>query len=159
MQKTVIATLLSALLLMSATSVQADETAVSILREGSQPSTPADAKYFTGRARVDSRFQRSEPARIGGGLVTFEAGARTAWHSHPLGQTLIVTAGTGWVQHWGGAVQEFREGDVVWIPPEVKHWHGATATTGMAHFAVSEYLNGKSVVWMEKVSEEQYLAK
>lgn len=159
MQKAAIASMLSALFLMPAVSVQADESAISILREGSQPSTPADARYFTGTARVDSRFQRSEPARIGGGLVTFELGARTAWHSHPLGQTLIVTAGAGWVQHWGGAIQEFSVGDVVWIPPGVKHWHGATATTGMAHFAVSESLNGKSVDWMEKVTQEQYLAK
>ncbi|MDR3413086.1 MAG: cupin domain-containing protein [Formivibrio sp.] len=159
MQKTAITAMLSGFLLMPATSVQADDPTVSILRVGSQPSVPADAKYFTGVARVDSRFQRSEPAKISGGLVTFEPGARTAWHSHPLGQTLIVTSGVGWVQSWGGAVQEFREGDVVWIPPEVKHWHGATATTGMSHFAVSESLNGKSVVWMDKVSDEQYLAK
>lgn len=159
MQKAAISTMLSALLLMPAVSARANESAISILREGSQPSTPADARYFTGTARVDSRFQRTEPAQIGGGLVTFEAGARTAWHSHPLGQTLIVTAGTGWVQHWGGAIQEFSVGDVVWIPPAVKHWHGATATTGMAHFAVSESLNGKSVAWMEKVTQEQYLAQ
>lgn len=157
MQKATITSLLSALLLLPAASVQADEPTV--LRAGSQASTPADAKYFTGMARVDSRFQRAEPARIGGGLVTFEPGARTAWHSHPLGQTLIVTAGTGWVQHWGGAVQEFSAGDVVWIPPSVKHWHGATATTGMAHFAVSESLDDKSVDWMEKVTQDQYLAK
>lgn len=157
MQKTTMTTLLSALLLMPAASVQADEPI--ILRAGSQPSTPADAKYFTGVARVDSRFQRAAPAKIGGGLVTFEAGARTAWHSHPLGQTLIVTAGKGWVQHWGGAIQEYSVGDVVWIPPQVKHWHGASATTAMAHFAVSESLNGKSVEWMELVSQEQYLAK
>lgn len=159
MQKAAIMAMLSALLLLPMTSVQADAPVVSVIRLGALPSVAADARYFTGSAQVDSRFQRSEPARIGGGLVTFAPGARTAWHSHPLGQTLIVTSGIGWVQSWGGAVQEFRAGDVVWIPPEVKHWHGAGATTGMAHFAVSESVNGKSVTWMEKVTDEQYLAK
>jgi quercetin dioxygenase-like cupin family protein len=106
--------------------------------------------------RVDSRFQGTAPARIGGGIVTFEPGARTAWHTHPLGQTLIVTAGVGLVQEWDGPVQEIRPGDIVWIPPGVKHWHGATTTNGMSHIAVSEALDGKSVAWMEQVSEDQY---
>ena len=106
--------------------------------------------------RVDSLFRRSPPARIGGGVVTFAPGARTAWHSHPLGQTLIVTAGVGLVQEWAGPAQEIRPGDIVWIPPGVKHWHGATAANGMSHIAISESLDGKTVEWMEKVSDQQY---
>jgi len=105
---------------------------------------------------VDQRFQRPDPARVGGGIVTFQPGARTAWHTHPLGQTLIVTAGTGWVQREGGPVEEIRVGDVVWIPPNVRHWHGATATTSMSHVAIAEALDGKSVDWKEQVTEEQY---
>lgn len=123
---------------------------------GSQPSSAGGEQNFTGSVRVDSRFQASAPARVGGGIVTFEPGARTAWHTHPLGQTLIVTAGVGRVQKWGDAVQEIRPGDVVWILPNVKHWHGATSTVGMSHVAISEALEGKSVAWMEKVSQEQY---
>lgn len=129
---------------------------VAVTRAGSQPSTVGPAENFTGSVRVDSRFSRTDPARVGGGIVTFEPGARTAWHTHPLGQTLIVTAGVGRVQHWGGPVQEIRPGDVVWIPPGVKHWHGASATVAMSHIAISESLNGNSVNWMEKVSDEQY---
>jgi quercetin dioxygenase-like cupin family protein len=106
--------------------------------------------------RVESRFQGTAPARIGGATVTFEPGARTAWHSHPLGQTLIVTAGVGLVQEWSGPIQEIRPGDIVWIAAGVKHWHGATPTNGMSHIAFSESLNGKSVEWMEKVTDEQY---
>jgi 4-carboxymuconolactone decarboxylase len=127
-----------------------------ILRQGSQPTTKGSPDYFIGSVTVDQRFQRPDPARVGGGIVTFEAGARTAWHTHPLGQTLIVTSGTGWVQREGGPVEEIRPGDVIWIPPGVRHWHGATATTAMSHVAIAEALDGKSVDWMEQVSEEQY---
>jgi len=127
-----------------------------ILRQGSQPATKGSPDYFIGSVTVDQRFQRPDPARVGGGIVTFEPGARTAWHTHPLGQTLIVTSGTGWVQREGGSVEEIRPGDVVWIPPGVRHWHGATATTAMSHVAIAEALGGKSVDWMEQVSEEQY---
>jgi quercetin dioxygenase-like cupin family protein len=129
---------------------------IAVTRAGTQPSTAGPAANFIGSVRVDSRFQGSTPARVGGGTVTFEPGARTAWHTHPLGQTLIVTAGVGLVQQWDGAIQEIRPGDIVWIPAGVKHWHGATATTGMAHIAISETLDGKTVEWMEQVSEEQY---
>lgn len=129
---------------------------ITVTRPGAQPSAVAPAETFTGSVRVDSRFQGAAPARIGGGIVTFEPGARTAWHTHPLGQTLIVTAGVGLVQAWDGPVQEIRPGDVVWIPPDVKHWHGATVTNGMTHIAVSESLDGRSVAWMETVTDEQY---
>jgi 4-carboxymuconolactone decarboxylase len=127
-----------------------------ILRQGSQPPTKGSPDYFIGSVSVDQRFQRPDPARVGGGIVTFEPGARTAWHTHPLGQTLIVTSGTGWVQREGGPVEEIRPGDVVWIPPGVRHWHGATATAAMSHVAITEALDGKSVDWMEQVSAEQY---
>ena len=129
---------------------------IRITRSGSQPSRKGAAENFTGVVRVDSPFRASEPARIGGAFVTFEPGARTAWHTHPLGQTLIVTAGHGWVQSEGGAKEEIRPGDIVWIPPGEKHWHGATATLGMTHIAISEALEGKTVDWMEQVSDEQY---
>lgn len=125
-------------------------------RVGSQPSTAGAAENFTGTVRVDARFKGSGPARINGGIVTFEPGARTAWHSHPLGQTLFVTSGVGLVQHWEGEIQEIRPGDVVWIPPGVKHWHGAAPAVGMSHLAFSEALDGKSVEWMEQVTEKQY---
>jgi quercetin dioxygenase-like cupin family protein len=130
--------------------------AMKITRSGSQPSRNGPAEYFTGSVRVDSPFSATAPARVGGATVTFEPGARTAWHTHPLGQTLIVTAGHGWVQVEGGAREEIRPGDLVWFPPGVKHWHGATATTGMSHIAIAEALDGKTVDWMEKVSDEQY---
>jgi quercetin dioxygenase-like cupin family protein len=129
---------------------------ISITRTGSQPSVKGSDEYFTGAVRIDSPFKGSDPARVGGGTVTFEPGARTAWHTHPLGQTLIITAGTGLIRQWGGPIQEMKQGDVVWIPPGVKHWHGATATTGMTHIAIAESLEGKAVNWMEKVSDEQY---
>jgi len=129
-----------------------------IKRAGSQPSDKGPAEYFTGTVRTDSRFQRSEPARVGGVIVTFEPGARTAWHTHPLGQTLIVTYGCGWVQREGGPKEEIRPGDIVWFAPGEKHWHGATATTAMTHIAIAEALDGKNVDWMEKVSDEQYRA-
>ncbi|WP_079867721.1 (R)-mandelonitrile lyase [Pseudomonas aeruginosa] len=123
---------------------------------GSQPSAQGPADHFTGTVRVDSPFQGSAPARVGGATVTFEPGARTAWHTHPLGQTLFVTAGAGLVQEWEGPVRQIRPGDVVWIPPGVKHWHGAAPTTAMTHIAIAESLDGKSVDWLEKVSDEQY---
>jgi 4-carboxymuconolactone decarboxylase len=127
-----------------------------ILRQGSQPAAKGSPDNFIGSASVDQRFQRSDPARVGGGIVTFEPGARTAWHTHPLGQTLIVTSGTGWVQLEGGPVEEIRTGDVISIPPRTRHWHGATATRPMSHVAIAEALDGKAVDWMEQVSTEQY---
>ena len=129
-----------------------------IKRIGSQASAKGPPEYFTGAVRIDPLFQASEPARMLCASVTFEPGARTAWHTHPLGQTLIVTAGCGLVQSWGGPVREIRPGDVVWCPPDEKHWHGARATTAMTHIAIVERLNGKAVDWMEKVSDEQYQA-
>jgi quercetin dioxygenase-like cupin family protein len=127
-----------------------------INRSGSQPSGKGPAEYFTGTVRVDPLIQADAPARIFAASVTFEPGARTAWHTHPLGQTLIVTAGCGLVQRWGGPIERIRPGDVVWFPPGEKHWHGATPTTAMTHIAIVEHLNGKSADWMEKVSDEQY---
>lgn len=127
-----------------------------IKRAGSRPSGKGPADYFTGGVRIDPLFDAPEPARVVGASVTFEPGARTAWHTHPLGQTLIVTAGLGWTQRWGGPVEEIRPGDVVWIPPGEKHWHGATATNGMTHIAIQEKVDGKAVEWMEQVSSEQY---
>ena len=135
---------------------QSTQAGLSITRSGSQPSRKGPAENFTGVVRVDTPFRGTAPARVGGGFVTFEPGARTAWHTHPLGQTLIVTAGHGWVQSESGPKEEIRPGDVVWIPPGDKHWHGATATLGMTHIAISEALDGKTVDWMEQVSEEQY---
>ena len=127
-----------------------------IKRSGSQPSRKAPAEYFTGAVRVDPLFQAPDPARVSGSSVTFEPGARTAWHTHPLGQTLIITSGLGWVRREGGPIEEVRPGDVVRFPPGLKHWHGATPTTAMTHIAIQEALNGKNVDWMEKVSDEQY---
>jgi quercetin dioxygenase-like cupin family protein len=129
-----------------------------IKRNDSRPSGTGPAEYFTGSVRIDPLFQASAPARVVGASVTFEPGARTAWHTHPLGQTLIVTAGCGWAQHDGGPVEEIRPGDVVWFPPGERHWHGATATTAMTHIAIQEALDGKTVDWLEKVSDEQYRA-
>jgi quercetin dioxygenase-like cupin family protein len=129
-----------------------------ITRNGSQPSIKGPQEWFTGNVRIDSQFQRSEPSRLTGAIVTFEPGARTAWHTHPLGQTLIVTSGTGWTQCEGEPRVEIRAGDVIWCPPEHKHWHGATATTAMTHIAIQEALDGKNVTWMEKVTDEEYLA-
>jgi quercetin dioxygenase-like cupin family protein len=129
-----------------------------IKRNGSQASSQGPADYFTGAVRVDPLFQAPDPARVRGASVTFEPGARTAWHTHPLGQTLIVTSGHGRAQAWGGPVEEIRPGDVVWFPPGEKHWHGATPTTAMTHIAIQEALDGKVVDWMEQVSDEQYRA-
>lgn len=147
---------LIAMLLPAASALAQTGQDVIVQRAGSQAPSIGAAQNFIGAVRVEGRFQGSALARISGGTVTFEPGARSAWHTHPLGQTLIVTAGAGLVQHWGGAMQEIRPGDVVWIPPGVKHWHGAAATTGMTHVAISEALDGKTVEWMEHVSDEQY---
>jgi quercetin dioxygenase-like cupin family protein len=127
-----------------------------VKRDGSQSSRKGPDEYFTGTVRIDPLFEPHNTARTFVVSVTFEPGARTAWHTHPLGQTLIVTAGCGWVQRWGGPIEEIRPGDVVWISPDEKHWHGATAATSMTHTAIHEELDGKVVEWMEKVSEEQY---
>jgi len=127
-----------------------------IKRSGSQASTKGPSDWFTGTVRIDPLFQAADPARVSGASVTFEPGARTAWHTHPLGQTLIVTAGCGWAQRAGGPIEEIRPGDVVWFPPGEKHWHGATPRTAMTHIAIQEALNGKPVDWMEKVSDTQY---
>jgi quercetin dioxygenase-like cupin family protein len=127
-----------------------------ITRVGTQASGKGPADRFTGTVRVDPLFKAPDPARVGGALVTFEPGARTAWHTHPLGQTLIVTSGCGWVQREGGAIEEIRPGDVVWFPPGEKHWHGAAATTAMSHIAIQEALNGSVVNWMEQVSDAEY---
>ena len=127
-----------------------------IKRNGTQLSGKGPADYFTGTVRVDPLFTAPAPARVVSASVTFEPGARTAWHSHPLGQTLIVTSGFGRVQLWGGPVHEIRPGDVIFFSPDEKHWHGASPTTAMTHFAIQEQLDGKTAEWMEKVSDEQY---
>ncbi len=127
-----------------------------IKRSGSQPSGKGPADWFTGTVRIDPLFDAHDLARVGGASVTFEPGARTAWHSHPLGQTLIVTAGCGRVQRWGGSIEEIRPGDVVWIPAGEKHWHGAAPTTAVTHITIQEQLNGKAADWMEHVSDDQY---
>ena len=127
-----------------------------IQRSGSQPSGKGQAEYFAGAVRIDPLFQAVDPARVVGASVTFEPGARTAWHTHPLGQTLIVTAGAGLAQRWGSPIEEIRPGDVIGFPPGEKHWHGATATTAMTHIAIQERLDGKTVDWMEQVTDEQY---
>ena len=127
-----------------------------IKRAGSQPSTKGNPDWFTGTVRLDPLVQTSGPARVAGARVTFEPGARTAWHTHPLGQTLVVTDGFGLVQREGGPIEEIRPGDIVWIPPAEKHWHGASPATAMTHIAIQEALDGKAVEWMEHVSDEQY---
>jgi quercetin dioxygenase-like cupin family protein len=127
-----------------------------IQRAGTQASTQGRSDWFTGAVRIDPLFQAPDPALVQGASVTFEPGARTAWHTHPLGQTLIVTAGCGRAQRWGGSAKEIRPGDVIWIAPGEKHWHGAAPTTAMTHIAIHEQLDGKVVDWMEQVSDEQY---
>jgi quercetin dioxygenase-like cupin family protein len=127
-----------------------------IKRIGSEPSVKGSAEYFTGTVRIDPLFQAKAPARAVGASVTFEPGARTAWHTHPLGQILIVTAGCGWAQREGGPIEEIHPGDVIWFLPGEKHWHGATPTTAMTHIAIQEQLDSKLVEWMEKVSDDQY---
>jgi quercetin dioxygenase-like cupin family protein len=127
-----------------------------IKRSGTQPSNKGPADWFTGAVRIDPLFPARQPARTAGNSVTFEPGARTAWHTHPLGQTLVVTAGAGLAQHWGGPVEQIRPGDVVWFAPGEKHWHGASPTTAMTHIAIQEALDGKAVDWLEHVTDEQY---
>src|SRR5436853_6769773 len=129
---------------------------IDIKRNGSRPSAKGSSDWFTGSVRVDPLFQAPDPARAGAGQVTFEPGARTAWHTHPLGQTLIITSGLGWVQRDGGSIEEVRPGDVVWFPPGLRHWHGATATTGMTHIAIQESRDGQNVERMEQLTERQY---
>ncbi|ACL62476.1 (R)-mandelonitrile lyase [Methylobacterium nodulans] len=148
--------LATSLLLVAAAAAVAAEGTVTVQRSGSQPSAKGAAGQFTGSVRVDPLLREAPPLRMSGALVTFEPGARTAWHTHPLGQTLIVTAGAGRVQQWGGPIQEIQPGDVVRIPPGVKHWHGAAATAGMSHIAIAEALDGKVVDWMEHVTDTQY---
>jgi quercetin dioxygenase-like cupin family protein len=127
-----------------------------ITRSGAQPSGQGPAEWFTGRVRIDPLFRPPDPARVAGASVTFEPGARTAWHTHPLGQTLVVVSGLGWAQREGGPVEEIRPGDVIWFAPGEKHWHGASATNGMTHIAIQERLNGKAVDWLEHVTDAQY---
>ena len=132
---------------------------IKIQKNGSQPPVTGDAKYFTGKVTVTGPFKGTTPARVSGATVTFEPGARTAWHTHPLGQTLIVISGHGFVQQEGGPIDAISTGDVVWIPPSVKHWHGATPDSSMTHIAITEVMDGKTVDWLEKVSDEQYLRR
>ncbi len=129
---------------------------MNIQRAGTQPSAKGPSDWFTGSVRIDSPFKGTDASRVTGATVSFEPGARTAWHTHPLGQILIVLSGCGWVQRWGDPVEEIRPGDIVWFPPGEKHWHGAAPTTTMSHIAIQEALNGKAVDWMEKVSDDQY---
>lgn len=155
MMKTATAVLILALS-VSAVSAKENNPMITVSQSGSKPSVKGPAEYFTGTVRIDAPFQGTEPARVGGATVTFEPSARTAWHTHPLGQTLIVTSGSGRVQEWGGPVREIRPGDIVWIPAGVKHWHGAAPENSMSHIAIAEAEEGKVVDWMEKVSDEQY---
>jgi quercetin dioxygenase-like cupin family protein len=127
-----------------------------IKKSGTQSHGKGPANWFTGNVLIDPLFEAPEPARVRGSNVTFEPGARTAWHTHPLGQTLLVTSGVGWAQHEGGAIEEIRPGDVVWFEPNEKHWHGATPTSAMTHIAIQEALNGRVVDWMEHVTDKQY---
>ena len=129
---------------------------MNISHSGSQPSRKGPADWFTGDVRIDAPFQATEPAKVGGATVTFEPGARTAWHTHPLGQTLIVVQGRGWLQEWDKEPQALNPGDIAWIPPGVKHWHGASSSTAMVHIAIAEAENGSPVTWQEHVSDEQY---
>lgn len=129
---------------------------MNISHSGSQPSRKGPADWFTGDVRIDAPFQATEPAKVGGATVAFEPGARTAWHTHPLGQTLIVVQGRGWLQEWDKEPQALNPGDIAWIPPGVKHWHGASSTTAMVHIAIAEAENGSPVTWQEHVSDEQY---
>ena len=131
--------------------------AMEVTRKADQKSVAGPADWFSGKVTISGQFQRAEPSRVGGAIVHFEPGARTAWHKHPLGQTLIVTEGVGWTQIEGGPILEFHAGDVLWCPPEQKHWHGATPREAMTHIAIQESLNGSPVTWMEHVSDEQYL--
>lgn len=147
---------LSLLAAATARAEQPGAGAITVTGAASRPASAGAAAHFTGTVQVQPQFPAADPSRVSGGSVTFEAGARSAWHSHPVGQVLIVTAGTGWVQQWGGPRQEIRQGDVVRIPPGVRHWHGATAGSGMTHIAIQEQADGRSVDWMELVSDQQY---
>jgi quercetin dioxygenase-like cupin family protein len=140
----------------SSTAPAQDSRSINITRSGSQQPIKGPAEYFTGSIQVEPLFPVRDPSRTSGGKVTFAPGARSAWHTHPLGQTLIVTEGTGWIQQLGGPIEEIRKGDVIWIPPGVKHWHGARPNTAMTHIAIQEQLSGKAVEWMEKVTDDQY---
>ena len=151
--KQLIATAISFALLATA---PANAQSIEITPNGSRPSARGSAQNFTGSVVVDPLFAATANTRATGGHVTFEPGARSAWHTHPAGQTLIVTSGIGWVQQWGGERREIKPGDVIWTPPGVKHWHGATATNGLTHIAIQEHVDGKVVDWMEQVSDEQY---
>ena len=158
--------LLSLALLVSAGAVasralaaEANRTSQTISRAGSQASVKGPAEFFTGTVRIDPLFPANDAAPFSGGSVTFEPGARSAWHMHPTGQHLIVTAGVGRTQAWGGPVEEIKAGDVIWCSPQVKHWHGASPTTAMAHIAITGTINGKNVEWMEQVTDEQYHGK
>jgi quercetin dioxygenase-like cupin family protein len=146
----------TALWLFLLASAAAEAQTITITRSGSQSSRKGPAEYFTGAVRIDPLFQAKDPSRVSGSSVTFEPGARSAWHRHPLGQTLIVTAGLGWVQQEGREKHEIKPGDVIWIPPGVKHWHGATATNAVTHIAIQEEVGGKNVEWLEHVSDQQY---
>ena len=141
---------------LNATTFCVLEKEMKITRSASVPSAAGPKDYFTGRVRIDSPFSAQAPARVGGATVTFEPGARTAWHTHPLGQTLIITHGKGWIQCEGEEIQEMNQGDIVWIPEDVKHWHGATPDNAMTHIAIAESQNGSPVTWLEQVSDEQY---
>jgi quercetin dioxygenase-like cupin family protein len=142
-----------------AEAAEANKESQTIFRAGSQPSAKGSAEYFTGNVRIDPLFPANDTAHFSGAYVTFEPGARSAWHIHPAGQHLIVTSGVGRTQEWGGPMQEIKAGDVIWCPPKVKHWHGASLTTAMTHIAITGTINGKNVEWMEKVSDDQYNAK
>ena len=142
-----------------AMAAEANQTSQMILRAGSQGSFKGPDEFFTGNVRVDRLFHANETAQYSGAYVTFEPGARSAWHTHPAGQHLIVTAGVGQTQTWGGQIEEIKAGDVIWCPPNVKHWHGASPTTAMTHIALTGTIDGKNVEWMEKVTDEQYNAR
>ena len=154
--KTIIIAFLCVLVTIGGALAQDKAPAIELIRKGSHVATNGPAQYFTGGVQVDQLFPAKGPSRVSGGVVTFEPGARSAWHTHPFGQILIVTAGIGRVQAWGAPWQEIRAGDVVRIPPNVKHWHGASPTTSMTHIAIQEALDGNAVDWMEQVSDEQY---
>ncbi|CAG2092223.1 MULTISPECIES: (R)-mandelonitrile lyase [Xanthomonas] len=153
------ATAMSLSMMAAVTPAGEERHAIRVSKAGGAASAAGQADYFTGTVRIDAPFQADAPARVGGATVTFEPGARTAWHTHPLGQTLIVTAGAGRVQEWGKPAQQIRPGDIVWIPPGVKHWHGANATVAMSHIAIAEAQDGSPVTWLEQVSEAQYAAE
>ena len=138
---------------------EANKKSQTISRAGSQPSVKGPAEYFTGNVRVDPLFSANDSAHFSGAYVTFEPGARSAWHIHPTGQHLLVTAGVGRTGEWEGPIEEIKAGDVIWCPPKIKHWHGASPTTAMTHIAITGSMNGKNVEWMEKVTDEQYNGK